>query len=304
MKKINLLVIVFLLSLNGLFVYMLFQADLSLQPVDQKYIEDTNPRLPVYLISYADGHEVFFKNQHALAYSAQNKGFDVIINYRKAILNHKFREKYQDILTIKSGAGLWLWKPQILLQTMEQAPQGALIVYTDVGFIIRKDVSEIQQNISENDVLLMNIDEYATKEKLMDWLPKKIADEWKLDRKNQPKFIESGIIAVKNTPKARQFLEKWRDICARRDYAFLEYDRSSDHIKGFTYDQSLLSLVAHRYPEGVKVIPKDQMKSFTVFHHRHPGNNKPILILQVLPLKQIRDFIGTYFPSLFMFIGF
>ncbi len=40
----------------------------------------------------------------------------------------------------ENGGRLWLWKPQIILQTMAQAPAGSLIVYIDVGFIFVKDV--------------------------------------------------------------------------------------------------------------------------------------------------------------------
>ena len=294
---------------GGLSCYMLYKADLSLQSLAHHRLTDKQPRLPVYLINYADGDPVFYRNQNALAYSALNKGFDHIINYRRELLDQDFRQKYQDVLAVPTGAGLWLWKPHILLATMKMAPKNSIIFYTDVGFIYVRPIDDIVHTIERNhdDIYLMNIDDYHTQEKLRQWLPKKIAVEWNIDNlppDKQPKFIASGLIIIRNTLRAQQFVEKWLEICARKDYAFLQYDKEIDDIKGFTYDQSLLSLIAYQYPDGVKIIPQEQFKKFTVFHHRHPGNNKPLLPLQTLPAKQIREWIGQICPSFFLYFGY
>lgn len=304
MRKLCIFLLIIMGSALGLLGYMFIKADLSLQPIKKEYLLDKTPRTPVYLISYADGDEVFFRNQHALVYSAQNKGFDVFINYRKCLLDADFVQANADVLSVKMGAGLWLWKPQIILQTMERAPANSLIVYIDVGFILFKDVSYLKKYIGDHDVMLVNIDDYQTKEKLLSWLPKKIADEWGITTAQQPKFIASGLIVVRNTPTAKKFIERWRDICSRRDYAFLPYNPIEEKIKGFTYDQSLLSLIADRYPQGIVVLPFEEvLKTLTIFHHRHPGNNRPILPMQVLPVKEIRTWIGKYFPDFFRWFG-
>ncbi|MFM8454700.1 MAG: hypothetical protein ACKOAD_07090 [Gammaproteobacteria bacterium] len=308
-------IIIFMsILINGLFGYMLYKADYSVQELRKPDLENKAPRLPNYLISYADGDPVFFRNQNALAASAQNKGFDFILNYRKPILDKAFQEKYADILNINTGAGLWLWKPYIFLQTMQQAPENALIFYADVGFVYVRDVQEWVDKLSvsgaygNEDVVLMNVDDYHNfnNTNLLNWLPRPISKEWGLDKlpKDQiPKFIESGLIVARNTPNARAFMQKWLDICARRDYAFMPF-KTDELVRGFTYDQSLLSIVAYKYPQGVKIIPKSEMKKYTVFHHRHPGNNKPVLPLQVLPLKQIREWAEDKLPNLFLYIGF
>lgn len=290
-----------------LFGYMLYKADYGLQDVNPKEITNKEPRLPVYLVSYADGNDVFYKNQNALTASAQNKGFDFYFNYRKELLDVDFREKYKDVLEVKSGAGLWLWKPQIMLQTMKAAPKDAIIIYTDVGFVYVRPIDEYFEMLGDNDVMLMNIDDYATKEKLIEWLPKKISQEWGIDKlqpEKMPKFIASGWIVVRNNERAKKLMQQWLEICARPEYAFMQYDPKEDGIKGFTYDQSLLSLIAYKYPEGVKIVPIEQFKRMTIYHHRHPGNNKPLLPLQVLPAKQLREWIGEKFPEFFLIFGY
>lgn len=284
MKSKKLIAFISFLLLSLLFLaYMLYKADLSLQPLKSDTLIDKKERPPVYLVSYADGHEVFYKNQHMLTYSAQNKGFDFFLNYRKSLLDPEFVKEYQDILNISAGAGLWLWKPQIILQTMRHAPKDALIVYTDVGYIYGKPIDGLFDLMKEKDVLLQNLDNHESGEKLTQWLPKKIAEEWGIVN-NPPSFIESGFIIVRNTEKAKIFIERWLELCSRREYAFLSYDLVLDNIKGFTYDQSLLSLVAHRYPEDVQIVDKDKIMSFLLKPHRHPGCNLPVLLAYVIPL--------------------
>jgi len=309
MKKFLIVIVILgLTCVASLFMYISYKADLSIQPIAEAQLKNKQSRPPIYLVSYADGNEVFFRNQNALAYSAINKGFDFILNYRKAILDEDFKQKHQKILDVKKGAGLWLWKPYILLQTMRTAPENSIIIYTDVGFIYVRPIDELVTTlIGSNDVLLMNLDDYHTNEKLVDWTPQHIIHEWHIDsmpEAQRPKFIHSGIVVVRNTARARNFIEKWLEICAREDYAFLKYDAQAENLKGFTYDQSLLSLIAYKYSDGVKIFPQEDFKVFTVFHHRHPGNNKPILPLQTLPAKDLREKIGDVFPSFFLWFGF
>lgn len=288
-RKLYLTISVLLLAIFAL-IYMLYKADLSLQPLKSETLTDKKDRPPVYLISYADGHEVFYKNQHMLTYSAQNKGFDFFLNYRKSLLDPVFVKENQDILKISTGGGLWLWKPQIILQTMRHSPKNALIVYTDVGYIYGKPIDGLFDLMKEKDVLLHNLDNHESKEKLTQWLPKKIAEEWGIIN-NPPPFIESGFIIVRNTEKAKIFMERWLEICANRDYAFLSYDTAVDNIKGFTYDQSLLSLVAHRYPNDVQIVDKDKIMPFLLKPHRHPGCNLPVLLAYVIPLPLANDIV-------------
>ncbi len=291
MKSKKLIALISFLFLSLLFLaYMLYKADLSLQPLKSDTLIDKKERPPVYLISYADGHEVFYKNQHMLTYSAQNKGFDFFLNYRKSLLDLEFVKKNQDILDISTGAGLWVWKPQIILQTMRHAPKNALIVYTDVGYIYGKPIDGLFDLMKGKDILLENIDNYESKEKLTQWLPKKITQEWDI-ASNPPAFIESGFIIVRNTEKAKNFIERWLELCLRREYAFLPYDATLDNIKGFTYEQSLLSLAAHQYSEDVQTVDKDEIMPFLLFPHRHPGSNLPVLLAYVIPLPVAKGIV-------------
>ncbi len=84
---------------------MFFKADVSLQTVLSESLTQKASRLPVYLISYADGPEIIYQNQHMLAASAQNKGIDVVINYRRSLLDSEFVKKHGRILETTKKIG-------------------------------------------------------------------------------------------------------------------------------------------------------------------------------------------------------
>ena len=116
----------------GILYYSLLSLDTSTQALDKNIVPDAydkeyKERSQVFLISYADGPKVFFKNQNSLVQSAINKGFDGIINYKKSHIDNIFYNKNMDILSDPHGAGLWLWKPYFILKTMEMLPEDAII---------------------------------------------------------------------------------------------------------------------------------------------------------------------------------
>ncbi len=76
--------------------------------------------------------------------------------------------------------------------------------------------------------MLGNNDDYQTKENYSAGCHGKLQMSGGLRPPVSQSFIASGLIVVRNTPTAKHFIEKWRDICARRDYAFLSYDSKAE----------------------------------------------------------------------------
>ncbi|MES2252278.1 MAG: hypothetical protein V4482_01150 [Pseudomonadota bacterium] len=124
----------------SLAIWVVF-TDISMESIDKESCVEINstefkPRLPVTLISYADGHEIFYKNQNFQTFSALNKGIDQFILYRRDMIDPDFYKKNEHILKEKYGVGYWLWKPQIILQTMKMMPEDSIIIYLDVGYTL------------------------------------------------------------------------------------------------------------------------------------------------------------------------
>ena len=259
-----------------LFVWVVF-TDISMEPIDKQSCIEINsaefkPRLPVTLISYADGHEIFYKNQNFQVLSGLNKGIDQFILYKRNMINPDFYKKNVHILQEKFGAGDWLWKPQIILQTMKAMPKDSVIIYMDSGFSIKNSMQPIFKALGENDVLIAEAhNDYANKtveDSVDESVLKKVGINLKKDERM--KSIWAAFIVVKNTKKAREFVETW-----------LSYCKQEELIKRYQNDQTLLSLVYHKLPEKVSMMQKPILESILEWHHRKTNTDE--LCLSLLP---------------------
>ncbi|MEI8320731.1 MAG: hypothetical protein WCG05_01815 [Alphaproteobacteria bacterium] len=266
MKKI-LLRTVIALSFLGLaliafvFMHAFFVGDLSKAPLQQEITE------PLYLVSYADGHEVFHKNQKMLTYSALKKGVSYIFNYKRHLIDPVFVKSHQRIFDHKSGAGAWLWKPWVIMNTMKQAPENAYILYCDSGFMIKGNLSPLLELLKTHDVILA---EYNRE--IFGFLGNRIKLEALIKANCQTKpcqesrLIWAGFLLVKNTPTGRKFIQQWLDYCSDEDMILPDSKLGGRHM----YDQSLLSLTYAKNPQGVVLVDAEGVghNNILKWHHR------------------------------------
>lgn len=238
-----------------------FCSDISKTPLNE------NINKPAYLISYADGNEVFFKNQKMLAYSALKKGFSFILNYRKQSIDPSFIRKNQVIFNEKAGAGAWLWKPWIINHALSHAPEGALMLYCDSGFFIKGDLSPLFDLLEKSDMVLAQYSEEHA-----GLLKKSCKKEafLKTGCAKCPKAnaLMAGFILMKNTARTRSFIKKWLTLCQDPDL-ILGHSKSQGHAH-HSYDQALLGIVAVQNPQGITFVNAEDNfhKNILKWHHR------------------------------------
>ncbi len=75
------------------------------------------------------------KARSRIVRQAQKLGvFDAVYGYDEADLVASFRERYRDKLVNGSrGFGYWCWKPQVILQALDEMSEGDILQYTDAG---------------------------------------------------------------------------------------------------------------------------------------------------------------------------
>jgi len=84
----------------------------------------------IHLINYADSK--FLSAQKFNTSTGLKVGkFDSITEYSPQLIDISFREKFQHILSQPRGGGYWLWKPWIILNTLEQVKENDLVFYSD-----------------------------------------------------------------------------------------------------------------------------------------------------------------------------
>ena len=320
-KKIRFLIFILLTSTVTFvgFTFLLEKLlikDISVDPISSRASPDFQAsrfeyRPGVYLISYADGSEVFFKNQNALAASALNKGFDFILNYRRSHLDPKFVKQNFAILNQKKGAGFWLWKPWIILRTLETVPEDAIVVYMDSGVLFRNSVTPLIELATDQEIILFeyDIEEYwgkpinVTKREIF------IALDCDNEICHQGKHVWAGAAVFRNTVRSRAFVKEWLDHCMNEKLLTDALDPSVQQYPNFVrqyHDEAILNTLYNKYPEGKYLFPaKTLFQRYATWHHRHAStehysllmanhNNRPswIYIMQ-------NDLLNNYLTVLF-----
>ena len=231
----------------------------------------------IHLISYASGHPVWIKNQRTLAYSALRHNFKSIHNFGPEDLDAQFRLDNKEILAEPGGAGLWLWKPQIILQTLNNIPENDIVIYTDVGHVFRnKNINELIDVAYKSSILLAdsNDEKYTANIKTVKnnaSLNTLKITNCDIESCHKSSVFEASVSIYKNTSQVRSFVQQWVNLT--RDKSIMYPTISDNEYPEFIsqqHDQTTLAITNFKNPIGQKYIPWTEVDNFLYWHHRKP----------------------------------
>lgn len=85
--------------------------------------------------------------------------------YGPSDIDENFREENQKLLSQKRGAGYWIWKPYIIMKTLEECSVGDYVMYLDAGaYYVRKiqylidNMEKVGTEVFLSSILLPNKD--------------------------------------------------------------------------------------------------------------------------------------------------
>ncbi len=252
-----------LIVIAYIFMHAFFMSDLSKTPLENEIKE------PVYLVSYADGPEVFLKNQKMLVYSGLQKGISYFFNYRRHFIDADFAARNKTLLSQKAGAGLWLWKPWAIMKTLKQVPENAYVVYCDSGFIVKGDMTPLLYLLKNHDMVLAayskeeggTLGQLTVKET-------RIATGCDTPAAYEAPVIWAGLLIMKNTTITRRFIQQWLDYCQREE---LILPHTTFPNQRHQYDQSLLGITYFKNPQHIALVNAEQVgfNNILRWHHRN-----------------------------------
>jgi hypothetical protein len=257
--------------LSRVFLLDVSQNDLTLTANPD--LKNAPSRAPVYLVSYADGDEIYFRNQNALSLSALGRGIDYIQNYKRSLLDPSFLEANKSIMNMSHGRGLWLWKPYIILDAMKKAPDGAMIIYADTGFIFQKEVSDLLEKLNDCDIMLVQYSD-AIDGTIQTRIQRKTLELMKAP--NDSDFLNrnimlAGFCVFRNSKISRAFVKSWlenasdpRKLANHRDDNYPEHPSFTGHH----YDLAILTLLAYQEKAKIHFISDTDLLKYAVWHHR------------------------------------
>tara|TARA_R110000868_G_scaffold208010_7_gene457194 strand:+ start:4092 stop:4823 length:732 start_codon:yes stop_codon:yes gene_type:complete len=181
-------------------------------------------------------------------------GFEHIIEYSHSMIDDQFYEKYKHILTQKRGAGYWLWKPYIILKTLNLLNSGDIVFYSDAGCeFISSAAPLINICINETSgVVCFAIDPHKTGNPDVGQIKR---DALILMDCDNDEYINSNarlasFIVLQKNEKTIKFVTEWLSYCCdERILTDLSNTIAPDHSRFIEHrhDQAVFSILSKKY---------------------------------------------------------
>jgi hypothetical protein len=206
------------------------------------------------LLTLCDGP--YEQNRQLLNSIANSKGCNQI-SLKFTDLDVEFTEQVKNILTIKRGLGLCVWKPYIILNAFKNMNEGECAVYVDSADILHPDIFDyIDNKIKENNILLVpspnrNLQKHFTKRDCFIMMDCDKQEYWDAIQ------IEAGLVVAKKNETTIKILEEWLHFCKNENIITdIPNICGVDNLTNFVthrHDQSIMSNLAVKY--GLLVDP-------------------------------------------------
>ena len=195
------------------------------------------------------------------------------------------------------GFGLWIWKPIIIFDVLQNNPEALGVIYLDAGCEINvNSVSKVRFHqyldiVKKRDLLTfeMNLLEYNyTKHQTID----KIYPNLQIDSKQ----ISATVIFVKNSNKAKIIINEWQNLLSEENNKHLignSIQSDSEYsLIAHRHDQSVLSLLLRKF--HINPIPDE---TYWAPNWNNLGSSYPIWAT-----RNHHYFSVTFFPKIQSFI--
>lgn len=268
------------------------------------------------LINYADAP--WKSSQHLSTKKAHQFGnFDRVIEYGPESLDSELIQNNPGafVLNNKRAGKFGIWRPYIVMNTIEDSNDGDLIVYLDSGAYFVKSVDYMLSFMKdkEMDILLFNdkhSEEQYTKQDIFEYFH--VVDS--SIRQSSQRW--SGCFAFIVSPETRKFFAQWLVVVKNAPYLFTDQpnqlgEPNSEEFIDTRHNQSVLSVqskvagyAAYRDPSqwGYDRGIVKRLRSMRASSQSYP---ELILLHRSKNFTQIRRFelwVQQWFPRLFDFV--
>lgn len=201
------------------------------------------------LITYGDkkfemSKNRFIQNAHAINI------FDEIIAYSDKDLSEELKQS--EIINEKRGGGLWSWKPDVILTTLNKMEDGDILVYCDSGCTVYpcNEWNHIWKSLENHDIIAQRIYQRTDK-----WTRKSIIEYFaQTNSKNWTKCYQhmATAIILKVTPFTRAFVSEWKDMMIShpemvKDVTIEEKVNEAECFIENRHDQAFYSALTYKY---------------------------------------------------------
>lgn len=208
-------------------------------------------RHKIYAISYSDKNYNMSKRLNLVTAKIIG-GADYIISFAPNDIDENFKEQHADIFNRSRGAGYWIWKPYIILKTLQIMKEGDYLIYTDAGLIYVNKISELIRQLNrDNQDIFLSYGFAPCK----DWIKRDafVLMDCDCEQAYNETMVSGGYVLIRKSSKSIKFIEKWLYYASDRRIITDDANECNlTNLHGFIehrHDQGILSLLA--WKEGI-----------------------------------------------------
>lgn len=217
----------------------------------------------IHFITYANS--VFETAKRRLVNQAHQFGeFATVTGYGPDDLSEEFQTKYKDILGMKRGGGYWIWKQEIIRQTLNKMDDNDFLVYLDAGCMLnplgKTRFNEYIELLNNSPYGILSFQMTGLSEK--EWTIREIFQSVDIDIDSEHAMsgqYQSTTIIMKKNEHLLQYLDEFGKIIATNPLLCTDiYNTKSQcsQFKDNRHDQSISSLL--RKKMGSVVVEGDE----------------------------------------------
>jgi hypothetical protein len=210
----------------------------------------------IYFITYGTSPEYDISKKHLVSLIKYSELFEKAISYDFKDIDNDFIQKYEKILTNKRGGGYWLWKINIIRQTLETIKKNDLLLYMDAGssFNIRGKKRFLEYiELLNHEQTIGNFRFESEKHHIeKEWTSKELFSYFDINLESPiatSTQYEAGHLLIKNNDHTEELLNNFLEaIDYDPNFITDEYNktRQIENFKECRHDQSILSLLSKK----------------------------------------------------------
>ena len=223
----------------------------------------------LYFLVYDDGTHREYLNNLLQSVKIYGEEFNIII-FGKNSIDNEFNEKNNNILKCKRGGGYWLWKPYIINETLKKINDNDIIFYIDSKYYFIEHFTNLYVDyMKDNDLLVWKNKPNEPIWYIKNWCKIDVIHKYNMIDKVFNENAEdcwAGALIIKKTENTIQYIQEWLDMCCIYEDITDTESRieNSNLFNEHRHDQSLLSIVLHKYNIPLQFFEKKYLQNVRV----------------------------------------
>jgi hypothetical protein len=218
-------------------------------------------------LTYNDNSKIYSEYNNYLKFSVKKYSDFTPLVFNKNDIDEYFKNGNADILNENIGGGYWLWKPYIILTTLNLLKENDILFYLDSKYFFVENFEGLyEEHLKENDIVVWKNKPNEEATCLKNYCKMDVIQKYDMKYSVFDKNAEccwAGAIMIKKTDFTLKIISEWLEMCS--DYHNISNIPSSipnscEFIE-HRHDQSLLSIVLYKNNIKFHYFPKKYLQN-------------------------------------------